>query len=66
MEGHGAAYTVPITEKDLTMDDYAKEPVEVIKVKTWVVYDPWLAQDIGVFTSREAAEMFAQVWMERG
>lgn len=48
------------------MDDYAKEPVEVIKVKTWAVYDPWLAQDIGVFTSREAAEMFAQVWMERG
>lgn len=48
------------------MDNYPQEPVEIIEVKTWVVHDPWLAEDVGVFTSREAAEMFAEVWMERG
>lgn len=46
------------------MADYEKEPLEVIEERTWVVYDPWLAQDVGVFSSLAAAEMFAKMWME--
>lgn len=48
------------------MFDYEKEPVEVIKQETYAVYDPWLAEDVGVFTSKEAAQMFADLWVERG
>lgn len=48
------------------MYDYDKEPVEVIEETVWVVHDPWLAQDVATFTSKQAAEMFAATWRERG
>lgn len=48
------------------MFDYSTEQVEIIEQKTYVVFDPWLAEDVGVFTSLAAAEMFARLWMERG
>lgn len=46
--------------------DYGREPLEVIEQKTYIVYDPWLGEDIGTFTSLAAAEMFAKLWEEQG
>lgn len=45
--------------------NYSKEPVEIFEETLWVVHDPWLAQDVGVFTDKAAAEMFATNWMGR-
>lgn len=45
--------------------DYEREPAEIIEETTWVVHDPWLAQDVGVFSSRPAAELFLREWMCR-
>lgn len=45
--------------------DYDKEPLEVIEEKVYIVYDPWLAEEVGVFPSLAAAEMFAKIWKER-
>lgn len=46
--------------------NYEAEPVEIFEETMWIVNDPWLGQDIGVFTSEEAAKMFAKTWMEKG
>ena len=46
------------------MTDYNKEPVEIFEETVWSVHDPWVAQDLASFTSKEAAEMFAKLWME--
>lgn len=48
------------------MQDYSNEPVEIFEEVAWVVHDPWIAQDVGVFSSKDAAEMFAKLWMEQG
>jgi hypothetical protein len=45
---------------------YENEPVEIFEETMWIVHDPWLAQDVGVFTTKEAAELFAKTWQERG
>lgn len=50
----------------MSENNYDAEPVEIFEETMWIVHDPWLAQDVGVFTSKEAAEMFAQTWMEKG
>ena len=43
---------------------YEEEPLEIFEETVWIVHDPWLAQDSASFTSKEAAEMFAKLWME--
>lgn len=45
--------------------DYELEPVEIYEETTWVVHDPWTAQDVGVFPSKKAADLFAKQWMAR-
>lgn len=46
------------------MADYDREPLEIFKETVWIVNDPWTAQDLGSFVSKEAAELFAKTWME--
>ena len=43
-------------------NNYDDSPLEIFEETTWVVYDPWIAQDVGSFASKEAAELFAKEW----
>lgn len=45
--------------------NYESHPVEIIEETVWVVHDPWEAQDVGTFPTKEAAELFAVEWMEQ-
>lgn len=45
--------------------DYQREPAQIYEESTFVVHDPWLAQDVGVFPSRPQAELFLREWMAR-
>lgn len=45
--------------------DYKKEPLEIYEETTWVVYDPWAAQEIGIFLTEEAAKLFAKAWEKK-
>jgi hypothetical protein len=45
--------------------DYNKTPVDIFEETVWIVNDPWQAQDIAFFFDRQAADMFAKIWMER-
>lgn len=38
--------------------DYRKEPMEVWEEPQFSVYDPWTAQVIGTFPTREDADLF--------
>lgn len=39
--------------------------IEVIKETVWTVYDPWIAQDVATFTSKEEAKRFAKRYARR-
>ena len=47
------------------LPDYNKEPVDIYEETVWIVNDPWEAKDIAFFFDRQAADMFAKMWMER-
>ena len=47
------------------MYDYDKEPAKIYEETTYVVHDPWVAQDVGTFSTLAAAELFLKEWMER-
>jgi hypothetical protein len=40
--------------------NYDKEPLEIWEDPSFCVYDPWQAQVLGTFGTREAAETFMQ------
>ena len=44
--------------------NYTQEPVEIIEETVWIVHAPWEAQDVGSFSTKEAAELFAAEWMK--
>lgn len=44
------------------MPDYDEHPLEIYEEKTWVVHDPWTAQDIAIFSSEDDAEKFKKYW----
>lgn len=47
------------------MTDYKREPLEVHEETMWIVYDPWVAQDVAMFTSLEDADAFKEFWESR-
>jgi hypothetical protein len=49
----------------MTWPDYDKTPLEIWEDPSFSVYDPWLAQVLGVFPCREDAETFMQAILER-
>jgi hypothetical protein len=45
--------------------NYDKEPLEIWEDPSYSVYDPWQAQVLGTFPSREEAELFMKAVYKR-
>jgi hypothetical protein len=45
--------------------NYDKEPLEIWEDPSFSVYDPWTAQVLGTFSSRESAETFMKAVYKR-
>jgi hypothetical protein len=45
--------------------NYQKEPLEIWEEPLFSVYDPWQAQVLGTFSSREDAETFMRAVYQR-
>jgi hypothetical protein len=45
--------------------DYDKEPLEIFEDPSFTVYDPWAAQELAVFKSRQDAELFAKALVKK-
>lgn len=41
--------------------NYDKEPLEIWEEPSFVVYDPWVAQELGTFRDRKNAEKFRRL-----
>ena len=48
----------------MTWPDYEKAPIQIWDEQVFEVFDPWTAQVIGLFYTREDAESFAKLYVE--